>query len=115
MLSVFDQSNAIDADYHILNVKEEDFPERYRSIIRKLQKAAEDTEVKQKMDMEDDILDELAELERLIADLEGEKEQERKEKEQERKEKEQAMLQNQALLDELAALRKLLEKKDLNK
>ena len=118
LLSVFDQSNAIDADYHILNVKEEDFPEKYRSIIRKLQKAAEDTEVKQKMSMEDDILDELAELERLIADLEGEKEQERKEKEQAmlqlssvEQEKEQAMLQNQALLDELAALRKLLEKK----
>ncbi|MBK9459483.1 MAG: hypothetical protein IPN94_08615 [Sphingobacteriales bacterium] len=49
--------------------KETDFPEKYRLIIRKLQKAIENAEVKQKMDMEDSLLDELTEMERLIDNL----------------------------------------------
>ncbi|MBF0121670.1 MAG: hypothetical protein HQK79_22795, partial [Desulfobacterales bacterium] len=36
LLSVFDQSN-ITENHHIINVKEEDFPEKYRDIIRRLQ------------------------------------------------------------------------------
>jgi hypothetical protein len=91
LLSVFDQSNVIDEHCHILNIKEEDYPEKYRPIIRKLQKAIEDAEVKQKMDMEDNILDELAEMERIIEDIEGEKDQAMHEKDQAMHEKDQAM------------------------
>ncbi len=74
LLSVFDQRNNVDKDHHILNVKESDFPEKYRPIIRKLQKAVEDNEVRKKMNMEDGIIDELEDLERTIDDLEQENE-----------------------------------------
>jgi hypothetical protein len=39
ILSVFNQSNRTE-DHHILNIKEEDFPEEFRELIRRLQKAA---------------------------------------------------------------------------
>ena len=82
LLSVFDQRNPADNDHHILNIKEEDFPEKYRAIIRKLQKAIQDNEMKRKMELEDSIIDELEDLEREIEDLEQENEQILKEKEQ---------------------------------
>ena len=65
LLSVFDQ-DAITKDHHILNVHEEDFPEMYRPLIRRLQNAAETEKVRQAMDIEDEILGELADLERKI-------------------------------------------------
>ena len=118
LLSVFDQSTAIDPECHILNVKETDFPEKYRLIIRKLQKAIENAEVKQKMDMEDSILDELTEMERLIDNLGEENVQKihkieelESEKKQVESEKKQAEKENEELKNELAALRKLLEDK----
>jgi len=36
LLGVFDQSNKVDHEHHILNVDENDFPPKYRPIIRKL-------------------------------------------------------------------------------
>jgi len=63
LLSVFDQRNAT-LDSHILNVNEEDFPEKYRSIIRRLQKAIVEPDMRDKMDIEDEIVEELQELER---------------------------------------------------
>ena len=74
LLSVFDQRNNVDKNHHILSVKENEFPEKYRLIIRKLQKAVEDNDVRKKMDMEDGIIDELEDLERTIDDLEQENE-----------------------------------------
>ena len=69
LLSVFDQQNNADKDHHILNVRESEFPEKYRPIIRKLQKAVEDNNVRKTMDLEDGIIDELEDLERTIEDL----------------------------------------------
>jgi len=66
LLSVFDQSNRT-SDIHILNVKEEDFPEECRDLIRRLQKAANEPEIRKKMDLEDEIIEELSEKEREIA------------------------------------------------
>ncbi len=63
LLSVFDQSNRTE-DEHILNVKEESFPEEYRELIRRLQKAAQEPQIRKVMDIEDEILEELAEKER---------------------------------------------------
>lgn len=57
--------------------------------IRKLQKAIENAEVKQKMDMEDSILDELTEMERLIDNLGEENVQVKHENEQVKHENEQ--------------------------
>ena len=53
-------------DNHILNVHEEDFPKKHRPLIRRLQNAAQTDEVRQAMDIEDEILEELADLERKI-------------------------------------------------
>jgi hypothetical protein len=65
ILSVFDQDNLIEGE-HIVNVREESFPEKFRPLIRRLQRAAEKMEIRRIMDAEDDILEELAELERSI-------------------------------------------------
>ena len=64
LLSIFDQSQK--ESNHILNIDENDFPEEYRDIIRKLQYAIADEEIQDTMDIEDEILAELAEKERQI-------------------------------------------------
>ena len=55
LLAVFDQSN-LTKDWHILNVSEEDFPEKFRPIIRRLKSAASDSKVKNQMKTEDEFL-----------------------------------------------------------
>ena len=74
--------------------------------------------VKQKMDMEDSLLDELTEMERLIDNLGEENVQKihkieelESEKKQVESEKKQVEKENEELKNELAALRKLLEDK----
>jgi hypothetical protein len=52
LLSIFDQDNRT-SDFHILNVCEEDFPEKYRPLIRRLKMAASSPEIKQQMQNED--------------------------------------------------------------
>jgi hypothetical protein len=54
LLSVFDQSNRT-SDNHILNISEENFPEKFRPIIRRLKGAASDSKVKKQMKEEDEI------------------------------------------------------------
>ena len=66
LLSIFDQHNRT-ADHHILNVNETDFPDKYRLIIRRLQAAIAESEVRETMDIEDEILEELQDKEREIA------------------------------------------------
>jgi len=65
LLSIFDQDYTT-SDKHILNINEAEYPEKYRRIIRRLQRAIAEPEVKQTMDAEDEILEELAQLEREI-------------------------------------------------
>ncbi len=65
LLSVFDQEN-IASDNHILNIKEEDFPEKYRPVVNRLQRAIAEPEVRKTMDIEDEILEELQNKEREI-------------------------------------------------
>jgi hypothetical protein len=55
LLSVFDQSN-ITKDWHILNVKEKNFPEKFRPIIRRLKSAASNPTVKRQMKVEDEFV-----------------------------------------------------------
>ncbi|PSJ75084.1 hypothetical protein C7N43_20805 [Sphingobacteriales bacterium UPWRP_1] len=142
LLSVFDQSIVTNENYHLLNVKEEDFPSKYRPVIRRLQNAISEPEIKTKMEMEDTLLDELELIEReyekaleeiklakkqaKLAEqrkryLEQQIEQERKEKlrleqeaEQERKEK---LRLEQQTEQQIASLKEELEalKKQLNK
>jgi predicted transposase YdaD len=63
LLSVFDQENRTD-DRHILNVNEDDFPEKYRPLIRRLKMAASNPEVKQQMKAEDEVFRYMQDLER---------------------------------------------------
>jgi hypothetical protein len=67
ILSIFDQSQK-ESD-HILNINENDFPEEYRDIIRKLQRAIADEDIQNTMDVEDEIIAELEKKERRIGDL----------------------------------------------
>jgi hypothetical protein len=55
LLAVFDQSN-ITEDWHILNVNEEDFPEKFRPIIRRLKSAASNSKIKKQMKAEDEFV-----------------------------------------------------------
>jgi hypothetical protein len=66
LLSIFDQENRT-KNHHILNVNEDDFPERYRSVIRRLRTACESEDIQIEMEMEDDIFQELQDKERYIA------------------------------------------------
>ena len=66
LLSIFDQNKITDSN-HILNVKEEDFPEEFRHIIRRLKQAAESEEVAEQMNAEDDLIYDFQNLERQIA------------------------------------------------
>ena len=63
LLSVFDQENRT-SDIHILNVREEDFPEKYRPVIRRLKMAASNQDVKKQMEAEDEHLRYLQNIER---------------------------------------------------
>lgn len=65
LLSVFDQKSAT-SDYHILNINESAYPAKYRPLIRRLQRAISEPNVRQTMDIEDEILEELQNLERVI-------------------------------------------------
>lgn len=88
MLSIFDQSNRANDD-HILNVHEEDFPERYRNIIRRLQRAVSEQGVRQSMDIEDDIVEQLNFAERALQEKEKELKTKNKELKEEQKQKRQ--------------------------
>jgi len=65
LLSVFNQSN-ISEDHHILNINEDEFEEKYRPLIRRLQRAVEEPKIRKTMDIEDEVLEELENKERAI-------------------------------------------------
>ena len=66
LLSIFDQSTFVDADHHILNIKEEDYPVKHRSLIRRLQSAIVEPEMRKQMEVEDNILCEFEDMQREI-------------------------------------------------
>ncbi|TAE03724.1 MAG: hypothetical protein EAZ97_01135 [Bacteroidetes bacterium] len=67
LLSIFDQSNRSE-HHHILNISEHDFPEKYRQIIRRLQKAQSENELRKQMTLEDDIQEQLDNIWRKAAE-----------------------------------------------
>ena len=69
LLSNFDQSTYVDPDHHILNIKEEEYPEKHRSLIRRLQAAILEPEMRKQMEIEDGILDEFEDMQRRILQL----------------------------------------------
>ncbi len=66
LLSIFDQSRQLSDSRHFLDLNEEEYPEEFQIVIRRLVKAAVEEDVCETMDLEDDILDELKSLERSI-------------------------------------------------
>ncbi len=65
LLSIFDQDN-VKNDKHILNVNPNNYPEKFKKIIRRLQQAMAEEEVRDTMDFEDEYVEELETLERRI-------------------------------------------------
>jgi hypothetical protein len=102
VLSVFENKEAYQ---HFVNIDENNYPKEYADIIRRLTKAAAEPDVIDKMDIEDELLEEFEEIER---DLE-EKSKQLKEKDQKLKEKDQKLVEKNQKLVETS---KKLEEKD---
>jgi len=101
LLSIFDQSNRT-SDIHILNVREEDFPEKYRPIIRRLKGAASDSKVKKQMKEDDEILKYLRDVARIEANkLLKEKEKTIEEKDKKLEENKKELEEKDKLLESL--------------
>jgi hypothetical protein len=64
LLSMFDQSLSVDSTHHMLNVQEEEFPDKYRPLIRRLQMAVSEPEMRKQMTLEDGILADFEEMQR---------------------------------------------------
>lgn len=71
LLALFDQSASAD-DPHFLHIQEQELPERYLPLLRRLQKAVADPTLRQSMDTEDDIVEELKDYQRQIAEKDRE-------------------------------------------
>ena len=69
LLEVFDQGLASRSDPHLLDILEENFPERHREVLRRLMRAGAEQEVRDKMDVEDDMLTAFQDQARESADL----------------------------------------------
>ncbi len=103
MLSVFDISKV-----HEVTINEEDYPQEYRDIMRRLVKALSNPKLREIMNIEDDIIEELANQERLVKKLlEENKTVKQKEREARRKEKEAKLLAEKERKEKLEIRRKL--------
>lgn len=100
LLSVFDQSNQTE-DQHILNVREEDFPEEFRSIIRRLQQAVEVPEIRDNMEAEDTYLDAFEDQERRALAAEKIAQEERRKAQEERKKAQEERKKNKEALKQI--------------
>ncbi len=97
LLSIFDQANRQE-NHHIMNVKEMDFPEKFRPIIQRLQAAIQEKEIQDIMTVEDDFLSELNEYENRIAEATKQKEEaQRKQEEAQRKQEEERKQKEEAI------------------
>jgi hypothetical protein len=96
LLSIFDQENRTQ-NHHILNIDEDSFPKSYRPIIRRLRMAAESEDMQGEMELEDDILKELQDNERIIE----EKNKVIEEKDKALEEKDKALEEKDKIIEEL--------------
>ncbi|BDU78066.1 hypothetical protein [Mesoterricola sediminis] len=103
LLEVFDQGLASRTDPHLLDILEENFPERHREVLRRLLRASAEQEVREKMDVEDDMLAAIRDQARESSDLRqvvADQAQALAEKDQALAEKDQALAdQSQALTE----------------
>lgn len=112
ILSIFDQTNRIDAEGHILALSESDYPEAYRPVIRRLQRALANPQIEQTMDLEDEVLGEFQRKDKQIAEaaekieaaqkqIEEEKKRTEEEKQRAEEEKEKAKASHQRFVEHL--------------
>ena len=69
LLEVFDQDRAAHSGPHVLDILEENFPEHYGAVLRRLMRAGAEQKVIQGMDVEDDIVTAFQDHVRESADL----------------------------------------------
>ncbi len=69
LLMVFDQGQARRSDLHLLDILEENFPERYREVLRRLMRASSEQDIREGMDVEDEVLTTLQDHVRESAEL----------------------------------------------
>jgi hypothetical protein len=110
LLEVFDQGLASRSDPHLLDILEENFPERHREVLRRLMRAGAERSVREIMDVEDDMLTAFQDQARESADLRqalveknqslGEKDQALEEKDQVIEEKDQVIEEKTQALEE---------------
>ena len=131
VLSIFDQTHITPNDHHGMTIREEDYPEPYRPIIRRLLKAIAEEQIRQQMINEDAMISEWEEMERealfcreLAAseckmkeeerrqkeEERRQKEEERRQKEEERRQKEDAIQQKQLMLEKVYSLARIMKK-----
>lgn len=108
LLSVFDQTNQTE-DHHILNVREEDFPVKYRPIIRRLQQAVEVQEIRDNMEIEDTILEEFEVIERRALEAERRAEEATQKAEEANQKAEEANQKTEALISRNIAAAHLMK------
>ena len=103
MLAIFDQSLIV-SDDHILIINESDFPEKFKPIIRRLHMATADHEIKEQMEAEDEIIEELQSLERVIEEQNealAENKKKLAEKDNALAEKDNALAEQQKIIEKL--------------
>nr|VFJ67750.1 MAG: hypothetical protein BECKDK2373C_GA0170839_11695 [Candidatus Kentron sp. DK] len=112
LLAIFDQHRKVEQDGHLLDVDEQDYPEEYRKVVRLLNGAVSEPDIRKTMEVEDEILAELEDKERLIAGkdkLIEEKDLVIEEKDLVIEEKDKALEENAKVIEENA---KALEEKE---
>ena len=99
------------SDIHILNVREEDFPEKFRPIIRRLKGAASSSKIKKQMREDDEILKYLRDVARIgINKALKEKDKELEEKDKELEEKDKTIEEKDKALEEKDKLIEAMQK-----
>ena len=103
-LSIFDQTNQYDTKGHILSLDENDYPERYHPVIRRLIKALQTPKIEEEMDIEDEVIHEFNKQAKAI-ELERERaDREKKRAEREKQIAEQEKQSKNRLIRKLASM-----------
>jgi len=93
LLQIFNQKWVVSTDKHILEIDEDVISEDYRPFLRRLQRAIAEKAVEEAMEIEDDMLSDLQDLERVIEKERFEKEQAQAQAAQAQVQVEQAQVQ----------------------
>ena len=104
LLSIFDQTNRVKDKRLLLKVREENFPQKYRPIIRRLELAAADESLRKAMQDEDDFVIHERKQQATIAEKDATIAEKDAAIAKERAEKDAAIAEKEALLAKIAAL-----------